>query len=420
MADSGETVCSLEEGRLSEGEMHTSRMTAGPGVRLRTLLIHHHAPAHQGDGAIWVQSFIGRWIEELSRYFDRIGLLLHETAEKLPRQDARICAQNVILHSLGPPVGRSRYERNRRIARVCREVSAQYEGLLIRGVTPRQMLVFRSCIVPIRAFLLVGSIVDSKSALGFTEQGLFNWLMYRVRMGELRSIARSQSAMLANSPQVVDELREQFGVPAAFVPTNAISLSQFVPLHFRGFRPRPEILFCGRVVKDKGIEELIEALGLLRKQGVDCLLRVVGSVTPPYRAQLEQLARAHAVDGQVRFEGFVAFGDALLSYFRQADLFVLPSWHEGFPHSLWEAAASCTPVVVTPVGGIPGLVSEREVLFVEPKNAASIAAGIRQVLDNPEGAKQRMTSAYELARFFTVERCAEKLAEQIRGHNEEV
>lgn len=375
----------------------------------RTLLIHHHAVTWQSDGALYAPSFIGAWVEAIAPFYDRIGLLLHETTTHTARQDFAIRAPNVVLHSLGAPTTHSK-SRNETIKDICREVSSQYDCLVVRGVTPRQNLVFQVARTPVKAFLLVGSIMDSAPAFGFSRMELLLWGLHKLRAWQLRRIARASDVMMANSPRIVGEVREQFGVEAAFVPTNSIRADHFVFPRFRGFRPRPELLYCGRVVRDKGAEEMVEALGFLRSQGSKCLLRFVGNVTDLYRSELQELADSCGVGDQLRFEGFVVFGELLLSFYREADLFVLPSWHEGFPHSVWEAAASMTPIVVTPVGGVPGIVSGREVTFTPPMRADELAATIAKVLSEPVEAEKKAQAAYRLAQGFTVEQCARQIA----------
>jgi glycosyltransferase involved in cell wall biosynthesis len=222
--------------------------------------------------------------------------------------------------------------------------------------------------------------------------------------------------MLANSPNTVTELKAYLKIESHFAPTNTIRQDDFVPLQFRHFRSKPEILFCGRVVRDKGIEELIAAVGLLKNEGLECVLRVVGKADPAYQCQLQGIASTYSVRQQVYFEGFIPFGELLLQYYRNADLYVLPSWHEGFPHSIWEAAASCTPILATPVGGIPGNVSEDEIHFIQPKNPEEIAKKIKYLLESPEKAYNKIEAAYKRALNYTVEECSSQLFHILHHH----
>ncbi|HYF36910.1 MAG TPA: glycosyltransferase family 4 protein [Prosthecobacter sp.] len=388
-----------------------------PSSRER-LLVHHHAKAYRDAEGIWVSANIGSWIETLAPHFAEIGLLLFETSERVPDQDTCIRAGNVHLHSFGSPKGVRRRDRTRRIVQVCAEATPHYDVLLIRGITPRQRQVFEACPLPRKVFFLVGSLGDSRPAFRPTRVGMITWMMYYVRRAELRAMLPRCTGVLANAPHVVHEIARYFNVPATFVPTNSLRQTSFTPRAFRSFRTTPELLFCGRVVRDKGIEELIVALGRLTREGVRCTLRVIGQVDPAYRTDLERLAATQGVGAVLTFEGFVPFGPALLDAYRRADLYVLPTWHEGFPHSVWEAAASCTPIIVTPVGGIPSLVSEREVHFVPPRDARALAEGIKKVLSTPAEAERHVAAAHDLALGYTVERCAERLKNTIQRIHE--
>ncbi len=374
------------------------------------LLIHHHAVAYQEGPTIWVQSFIGAWVRELAKHFSQVGLLLATSTERHVHQDVCLDEPNVVLHSLGAKTERNRWKRNARVRRVCREVSGEYDVLLVRGITPRQGLVHDACRTPLKSYLLVGSPRESDPGWGLSPSHLVGKLLYEKRLRELRRIG-ADSRMIANSQATIDELANDFGVRATFAPTNTISDAHFVTPQRRVLRPRPELLFCGRVVQDKGIEELLHAIALMKSGGRLCTLVVAGDSSSQYRSHLGQLATQLGISEQVQFRGFVPFGDALLALYRSADLYVLPSWHEGFPHSIWEAAASGTPIVTTPVGGIPRLLSSRHVVFAPPRDAGQLVAAIEQLLADPARAWANTLAAHDLALHYTVERSAQQLAE---------
>ena len=55
------------------------------------------------------------------------------------------------------------------------------------------------------------------------------------------------------------------------------------------------------------------------------------------------------------FHGRDKYGAPLFNFYRKSDIFIHPTYHEGFPRVLWEAAVNCSPIVTTSVGGIPNL-----------------------------------------------------------------
>ena len=108
------------------------------------------------------------------------------------------------------------------------------------------------------------------------------------------------------------------------------------------------------------------------------------------RAQWEALERQYG--GRVSWLGVLPPGrkqEALQS----ADVFVLPSYSEGFPAAVLEAMASGLPVVVTPVGALPEVLQEgRHALFVEPGNVQQLAAALIR-LASDAGCRRRMGEA---------------------------
>jgi glycosyltransferase involved in cell wall biosynthesis len=287
-----------------------------------------------------------------------------------------------------------------------------YDVLLIRGITPRQLLVSNSCSTPNKVYLMVGSIIDSMPKLSFSRIGIITWLLHKQRLKGIQTISKT-AVMLANSPATVKELKDLYNIDSHFVPTNSIKLENFEPLVIRQIGDPIKLLFCGRVVKDKGIEELIESLGLLKKKGANAILEIVGKVDPEYHQYLSKLADTFGVLSCIHFAGYVSFGNELLNYYRHSDLYILPSWHEGFPHTVWEAAATCTPIIVTSVGGIPGLVSNKEVRFTKPKDPENIAEIIYATIKEPENTEIMVKNAYKLSLEYTVEKCAMLMAQII-------
>jgi glycosyltransferase involved in cell wall biosynthesis len=371
------------------------------------ILIHHHAVAFIEKDKIWIQSFIGIWVQELSYYFDEIGLLIQTSSSKNTEQDYPITAKNIRIHQLNLDYKYKRFKRNKNIRLVCKKVSSEYDTLIVRGITPRQKLIFNNCDIKHKFYLLVGSLVDSKPTLRFSMKSLLIWSLYWLRRYELKKISRT-AYMLANSPVVAQEIVDLLGVSARFIPTNTISQRDFKPLIIRTFGDPVKLLFCGRIVREKGIEELIESLKWLNDSGINATIDVVGSISEDYKVRLSGKIADLGLSSHITFHGFIPFGDNLLQFYMDSDIYVLPSWHEGFPHSVWEAAATCTPIIITRVGGIPGILNDQYVLFCEKGNSLNLANSIIKCLTNVDDTKARIISLYHLANDYTIDKCAEE------------
>jgi glycosyltransferase involved in cell wall biosynthesis len=121
---------------------------------------------------------------------------------------------------------------------------------------------------------------------------------------------------------------------------------------------RPTLVTVRRLVRAKGLENLIAAIQIVKRDIPDILLMIVG--TGPLEAELKQQVRQSGLENTVQFAGY-ASEDSLASVYRAGDLFIVPTLTlEGFGLVVIEALACGTPVLVTPVGGLPEVVSALE------------------------------------------------------------
>lgn len=188
--------------------------------------------------------------------------------------------------------------------------------------------------------------------------------------------------------------------------SNGVNVHRFAPgpdcLRTRlGIAPHaPVIGFVGRLTRDKGIPELLEAFDNLLKRVPAARLLLVGwfdhsddALTPQQRAHID----AHPA---IICTGFV---DDTAPYYRAMDLFVLPTWREGFPNAALEAAATGISVIATLTTGardavLPGVTG----LLVPPGDPQALLESMQQLLSDP-ARREKMGSA---ARRWVVQRFA--------------
>jgi glycosyltransferase involved in cell wall biosynthesis len=300
-----------------------------------------------------------------------------------------------------------------RIKMVCQKAGSHADGLLIRGMTPQQYPVWKSAPVRKKSFLLVGSLnnqIIEQSRL----KRLFITAMRRKRMRDFDTIVREGTLLMANSPLLVGEFREKYGSEAAFIPTNALSRAEFSPFVLRKVNTPWQLLYCGRLDFAKGLQELLQAVAILMADNQAVHLTLAAPIVEPGYSQLKSLIEILRIEDQVEFSGRLPYGPQLFQKFRQADIFILPSYSEGFPHVIWEAAANCCPVIATRVGGIPALWQHGiHGWLISPKNADEIAAGVWKILRDERLRSRLIGNAYQYAQQYTVEKCASRLAEHL-------
>ncbi len=145
----------------------------------------------------------------------------------------------------------------------------------------------------------------------------------------------------------------------------------------------PLVLFAGRLAAQKGVDDLLEALDLLRHVRPDVRSLIVGD--GPLRSGLEETAHALDLDRRVRFLGHRDDVPRLLA---AADLLVLPSLYEGLPNIVLEAMRSRKPVVATAAPGTTEVVDDGKTgLLVPLRNPPALAQAIRTVLQDPDLAR---------------------------------
>jgi glycosyltransferase involved in cell wall biosynthesis len=180
------------------------------------------------------------------------------------------------------------------------------------------------------------------------------------------------------------------------------------------------ILFLGWIEPFKGVFELIEAARVLRADpGAPRFVLSLageGAATSAVRSVIDGAGLADCV----RLEGLLA-GQRKLAAVEEADIFVLPSYTEGLPNAMIEAMAAGLPVVVTPVGSVPDVVTNDENgLLVPPRDAPALTAALRRLLDSPSLRAALGASAHRVAsERFATEPAAETLSKLVEEIIEE-
>ena len=137
------------------------------------------------------------------------------------------------------------------------------------------------------------------------------------------------------------------------------------------------ILFVGRVVSGKGLHDLLRAFRDVRAQKPGAVLALVGDGS--LRTELQRLAATLGIDDATIFAGDRPYGEIPL-WMQAADVLALPSESEGFPNVVREALACGRPVVVTPVGDVPRVVTPSNGRLVPVGDVPALAAALLEVM----------------------------------------
>ena len=176
-----------------------------------------------------------------------------------------------------------------------------------------------------------------------------------------RDVYRRGRRFIVLSHAFGDLLHRHYGVPAERIRVvpGGVETERFTPEMGREAArsllgwpaDRPLIVCVRRLARRMGLENLLEAMALVRERCPDAMLVVAGQ--GGLRQELEQRARSLGLDGRVLFAGRVSDEDLPLVY-RAGDISVVPTVAlEGFGLIVVESLACGTPVLATPVGGVP-------------------------------------------------------------------
>lgn len=259
-------------------------------------------------------------------------------------------------------------------------------------------------------------VVNNISGLGtaFLDSGLLNRLvsgLYRLALGGSHRIffqnphdrALFIARRLASASQAV------------LIPGSGIDLDYFAPAPMRPEGAAFRFLFVGRLLRDKGLVEYAGAARLLRPAWPDVEFAILGFAGSDNRSAVPIAEVERWQD-----EGLVIYlgdTDDVRPFIAESDCVVLPSYREGLPRTLLEAAAMARPMIATDVPGCSDLVADGDTgLLCEPRSAAALAAAMDSLLRLGRSERQAMglRARAMVERDFGQERVVDAYLEALR------
>lgn len=191
-------------------------------------------------------------------------------------------------------------------------------------------------------------------------------------------------------------------------PMKVLGYGNVMGVDMNRFRHRPEIdeaaktikkegiftfIFVGRIVGDKGMNELMEAFVRLLKVNDKIRLILVGKyeenldpVKPDTLERIQKTPQIEAVGSK--------FGDNLLTYYVASDSFVFPSYREGFPNTVMEAGAMGLPSIVTDINGSREIIENgKNGLIIPSKDADALYEAMKKMIEDKEAYKRMAENA---------------------------
>ena len=168
-------------------------------------------------------------------------------------------------------------------------------------------------------------------------------------------------------------------------------------------------LFMGRVMREKGVDELFSAMRRLAADGAGCELWILGGQEEDYRRVLRQ----YSSEGWLRYFGFQ---QDVRPFIRQCQCFVLPSWHEGMANTNLECAASGLPVITSDIPGCREAVIDGVSGYLcAPRDEESLYQAMKRILSLSAAQRESMGLAgrAHMEKTFDKTHVVEKTVERL-------
>lgn len=246
----------------------------------------------------------------------------------------------------------------------------------------------------------VPAVIAAVSGLGavFTAEGFAaNFLQAGIKKLYSLALKHPNLKVIFQNEDDRDFLISQtsFSAPqAVLIRGSGVDINQYQPVPERG--DKIVVMMVARLLKDKGVLEFINAAKIIKSSGIQAQFVLVGESDHNNPAFIEdKLIAQWQAEGTVELLGF---REDITELMAQANIIVLPSYREGLPKVLVEAAACGRAIVTTDVPGCRDAIKPNETgLLVPVKDAKALSIAIEQLIKNPEQRKQFGKAGRKLA-----------------------
>lgn len=352
------------------------------------LAFYYHIPIVKKEAELNVPSYLGVFIDSLAKSVEELYLVLHQANyEEAKEADYTLISKNIRFIDLGTktPAWHRAIFHQKILKKSLKQIET-CDVFLVRSPSPLAPYFKRYINRPKLIFLVVGDYAESvihEKATSFRQWVtmkylVFNDYLFRKAMLTTDTIVNSPVLFAKYKPTArsIHQIKTTTLSEADFFYRNDTCLNS--PIH---------VLYTGRIDPLKGLFELVEAIAQLSKKNMYLILDLVGweSVEGnPVEKRLKEFSRQLGIEKKVVFHGKKSIGEELNEMYRMADIYVIPSYEEGFPRTIWEAMANSLPVVATRVGAIPRYLKDgTDAIFIEPKKTEDITRAIEILIKNP-------------------------------------
>lgn len=166
-------------------------------------------------------------------------------------------------------------------------------------------------------------------------------------------------------------------------PMISLNEKNIIPVNKKNISKIFKVLFLARLEEDKGVKEILYAIYKLKKMDYKLKLILVGD--GGYKKEAMHIIDKLDISEFVELKGAIYDIDKVKNMYLDSNVYILPTYHEGFPRTLYEAMIFGTPIITTFVGGIPYLMKDKfNCVRIEVKSVESIVNALIYSINNYE------------------------------------
>jgi len=376
------------------------------------LAFYYHVPIISENDNLFCPGYLGVFIDALAKEVDELVLLMYEN-DFVQSSDYRLQQQNISFVSLGKkqPAWKTFFSSKFILEDSINKIN-HCDTLLVRAPSPLAPFFKKHLKTTKLAYLVVGDYQEVAKTIKFSS--LRSLLVkYFLFINNFLLKRQLKKFLVVVNSQALYEKYQNSCNNIYLVNTTTLSDRDFYFRENTCEDERIDILFTGRISFEKGLKELFHAFKKLTSKFKNLHLNIVGwedDLGSPVERELRLMSKTLKISEKVTFHGFKNIGSELNEVYRSSDIYVLPSYNEGFPRTIWEAMANSLPVISTSVGSIPFFLKDNDTaLLIKPKNTEEIVTSVTKLINNSDLRKTLIIEGIKLSKEVKLDIQTKKL-----------
>lgn len=384
------------------------------------LAFYYHYPILQKQNKVFLPGFLGVFVNQLAKSVTELVIIAHETKnDKDGLYDYELTSTNIRYILLGERT--PAWHRHLFHAKLLMPLLKNMEGVdicLVRSPTPLAPFFSKYTGHAKVVYMVVGDYGESVKQI--KTKSIRDWVMkqYVKHNDFLFRRSMKHTDLLVNAPSLYKKYKS---IAKSVHQIKTTTLSE-QDIYWREDVAQGEViklLYTGRIDKAKGLIELCEAFKRIHQTHPQTELHLVGweeNDLKPVEQELKTFATENRLADKIIFHGKKKVGPELNAFYQQCDFYVLPSYHEGFPRTIWEAMANGLPVIATTVGAIPAfLTHQQNAILIPPKQIEPIVQAFYELMQHIPLRKKMIQEGYKLAHENTLEKQTDYMVQQLHA-----